>query len=491
MRLTIPIFIAGATGLKKEREQLMALSSEITSKYQNNGYDIVVLMDSFETLGDKKEVHNDYIKNKADIVLFILEDKMGNFTEDEYKLAQEVSQSNKSNSPTNHVFIKDYDINHPTPDIMKVDKIMAEYGSFYTRYIDQEDLKHKVKTFIEKYLDKRIKEFKRKTNIFKNIGFITTVLALAIAGYGIYKYLHPEPMLVFAGGGSVANFIHDNPINKDSINVRNYPNSIYVYMASGNAWSILVEYIYKDGERPFYPICLSAGKIPDAYFKSNQRENENLGHIVGIKLGGYDSLVVYIDSLCANAWGYQPGTITTISTEILKNKITDIKENKNVKIFTTSTNSGTLTSYQKALDPVRQEINLDLMLEMKQSNLFFDSSTESYFNLMTKSNNTTYPFIILGSEHYYVKDLEDQHLTKLYVTNGEDIIIKKPIYLYFCVTSKVKDSSDHWIIESQIVNFLKKVIDNNKTKIEQWENISNDEYLIINHPNELVISLND
>lgn len=496
MRLTIPIFIAGAIDLKKEREQLLALSSEITSKYQNKGDDIVILMDSFESLGDKKVTHDDYIKDKADIVLFILDDKMGKFTRDEYILAEETFKSNKKKTPSIHVFLKEYDKENPSSDIVDIGNLMNEYGSFFTCYTDQEDLKNKAKAKIEEFIHQRIKQTKRKISIFKNIAFVAVITALALAGYGLYRYLYPDPLLVFAGGGSVYNYIKNHPVNEKTIDLRNYPNSCYIDMPSTNAWALLFENTYKnknidkkERKSSYLPICLSAYKISDNSLYGHER-NEVQGHIIGIKLGHDDSLIVYIDTLCAKKWQYKIGIDSTISTISLKNKIKDIIANKDVKVFTTSTGSGTMKCYQDALYQEMGSVDFGIMSDLNLSHFFMDSSTESYFKLITKSNDRThYPFIILGSEQYFVKDLEDQNMTKLYVTNGDEVI-KKPIYIYFPVTTTVKDE-EHWVIEPQIVNFLKSVVDNNQLNIKQWNNIINDKYVIIKDPDSLVITLND
>ena len=531
MKTAIRIFVGGPTKLKPLRELVRTIANEVLSSWDDYGHQISIVVkscDIYKGLQRQKEM-NEYIKDEADLVLFILKDSIGDETKKEYRLA--ASQYAINQRPDYYVYLKQYHIY--TPDIKEIEEVMKEPEQvYYTLYSDDNDLKAKIKDQIDRYVNNLISkiaiseiknlnesicklnktiddnndDLTNKNKLIKSLSkekrkhvyftIISSLLALAFLAYSLFPLIKPElklkpksePMLVFAGGGSVANFIQGLHVNGNAVDVRNYPNSVYVNMASGNAWSLLVEQTYNDGEMPFFPICLSASKIADDYINSNDRQVAGQGHIIGIKLG-YDSLAIYIDSISATKWvGFKTDTDSTISAKTLNKLIINNKTDHIGKIFTTSSNSGTLRSYQNAIDKDMNIVNFDLMLEKKQSFIFFDSSIESYFRSIYVKKDTIYPYIVLGSDNYYVKDIP---LNKIYVTNDNDSIIKKPIYLYFCVSSTIKNHKQQWIIEPQIVNFLKSIIDNRITKIDQWDNIVNDKYVKIVDTDNLVIHLND
>lgn len=452
MRIAIPIFVAGEVDLEKERKQLMALSSEIISKYHKKGEDIVLIMNSFETLGDKQEVYNDYIENTADIVLFIIDDKMGEKTEKEYKLAEDTFK-NKQNRK-NHVFLKEFDKENKTPEIEHIENVMADYGSYYTIYKDLDDLKEKVKQYIEEFVDAKIKQTKKSSRIFKIIASVASIIALALAAVGIYNYLHPEPMLVFSGGGSVYNYIKEHPVNGDTIDLRKYPHSIYANLASESAWTLLVEEAYRGNttNNKFHTICLSADKI-DSVFITDPKYKLHLENCCIFELIlGHDPLAVYSYTPDSH-----PKPNSTITVQEVCEQIKKIYNNpKTTRLFTTSEKSGTFRTYNEYIKAHDLTIQSKVIFD-SICNLFFDQSDRGY---LTELDGPKQPFYVLGSKYYYPKTVKDSIQT-LYLMEDNDTV-QKPICLYFISTSFENAShttgqSRRWAINQPIIDFLKKI----------------------------------
>ena len=83
----ISIFIAGAKNLKEQRLGLKALTNDLNAKYAKKGWDVSLNMNSYENFGEKQSDYNDFILNQANIIIFVLKDRIGQKTEDEYLLA--------------------------------------------------------------------------------------------------------------------------------------------------------------------------------------------------------------------------------------------------------------------------------------------------------------------------------------------------------------------------------------------------------------------
>ncbi len=324
---------------------------------------------------------------------------------------------------------------------------------------------------------------RKKSNITTAI--LASLFTMSLLYCLAFPHKTSKPMLLFTGGGSVVNYI-DSVFN---YNLKKYPNSVYVNQASANAWTLLVEDAFIDGEKPFFPICLSADTIDTNYINAKYSKKENRGYIIGIKLGE-DPLVVYIDTLTAQKWELSPGIDSKILVKDLSEKIYNInhinekKKKKESIIFTTSSNSGTLRAYQNSIKKFHN-MHFDEMINDTLSYLFFDESPQSYY----KDLKSSLPYIVLGSEFYKPDSLRNEGLTRLFVEN-EKGRIKKPIYVYFRVNNPVKNETSNYIIEKQIVDFLIKINANKNNDIRQWDNITSKHIVHLDALREFVHYLN-
>ena len=74
---TLSVFVAGAKNLQPLRLRLKAMANDLNNEYKRNGWDIAVNMVSYENFGDEQNIYNKFITEEADMILFLLEDRIG------------------------------------------------------------------------------------------------------------------------------------------------------------------------------------------------------------------------------------------------------------------------------------------------------------------------------------------------------------------------------------------------------------------------------
>lgn len=305
------------------------------------------------------------------------------------------------------------------------------------------------------------------------------LLALPIAALGFYAWNQKNrPMIIFAGGGSAANFI--KALTKDKIDVNDYPNSIYLNLPSEAAWTLLAEEVNRMGlGNPFISICVSADRIDSAFTDSEKTRNlfQNAS-IIGYYLGE-DSLLVFARSDLASKWKTDNDTIT--AEELVKQidsiTTTDSIKNETIaRIFTTSKDSGTLRAYQRCISKssFTSSINLNQMLDSRKTYIYIsNSSNEFYNNLNNPENNHSnnpLPFVILGSKYYIPKDLKPNH--RVLFVKLKNIIVSKPMYVYFLAYNN--HNNDYCTVRRPIIRFLKTLKNYKPISEEKWNMILND-----------------
>ena len=259
---------------------------------------------------------------------------------------------------------------------------------------------------------------------------------LLLGGFGVYFYLklEPIPLVIFAGGGSVKNYIDSTKhVRIDSISSDVIPKSVYINVPSEYGWTLLKEEINRfKGDfkpHPFLYICLSADSIDrdsrnKIWLTGEDRKDSCDARIYGCYFGD-DPLMVYADT----------GRDDTISVESLRRKIEpflskDEKERfEKGKLYATSRKSGTLRRYESVLG-----VSFDSI-----------SNTLFYERDVLKDSDAA---VVLGSKHYRPKT-ENSVNKWLYVVDKEGDTIKKPLYIYFVVFKE-----NYFKPNKQIINFF-------------------------------------
>lgn len=307
-----------------------------------------------------------------------------------------------------------------------------------------------------------------------------------------------EPQLVFAGGGSVRNYLMQSPEFIDQktgkgIEVGIETNTICIPMASGSAWRVLAEeyhLIDDDSLKKFTTICLSADEMSEEFYTEYI---SNLKDAIVIKLHlGEDPLVAYISKTVLEEWDIDTNFILL---DTLASKLQRIIEGKEkTYVYTTNIMSGTLEQYKKSfknsksvqrlrskmIDSIANKLHVDTIQDTLMKSLLKNSiETRNFFDLekmieerqarpyyyKTNIDSINAPFIILGSKYYCIKGLKGSsfNFRELPVVdiidsiNNKKTTISKPMNLYFLAYKKESDDNEYEVKDHRIIEFLKEL----------------------------------
>lgn len=444
----IHIFVAGAKDLKQQRTALKALGNDINAEFEHSGNDTSLSIRTYENFGENQEEYNTYIQDKADLIIFVLEGKIGPYTEKEFLVAHQQLKLKKH--PQILVFLKEF--TEQTAEILYIEGLLkGSINQFYVSYKNNEDLIAKAKDRIKKFVSQH-KESKSYNGFIKKylkpIGLVVTAVILigvAILAQNLFK----SPILLLTGGGSAANFIERN---HPGFNLRNFDGGYYVHLPSSNAWLLLTEEVITPGdadERQYYPVCLSAEQAIDSCFLTVTSKNSFIqkGSIVEVKVG-YDTLSVCLKNDEVFKHMIKDFDNRRITTSELATIIANRKKN-HVNVFTTSMGSGTRHTFEKLLEKKNY-------LLAKDTTLLFSEDSD-----LPTINRDGSPYILLDSKAYCMKKLyeSDVKLGKafnLVVVNDEDKSpVLKPIYLYFMAYNN--NGSNDLTVPQPIIKLLRKL----------------------------------
>lgn len=483
----IKIFIAGSKELMQERNQIKVLANDLNSKYSVK--DTLVIIHSYEHFDDKQDEYNRFIEQEADIVIFILDGHIGDKTEEEFMKATDAL--NKKHRPQVMVFLHDF--NEMTPDIARIQGLIkGRLGDrYYIDYSDLSELKAKADDRITRYIDhcgeeaadpvspakevvahteaeemKRSISRKVKVLLYSMLGLIVILSGLLLS-----NVFSSSDILIFAGGGSVRNYIKETR----DVDIVGYPHSVYANLASGSAWALLAEEAsrYQEdggkGQEYFSSICLSADDIDSTFINEKTKSMFVNARVIRYNLG-QDPLVVYVHKKVASDMGIpdKSGSICVDSLRLLVKYA--LSRPEEVRIFTTSKTSGTLRHYQSCFN-ASDSIDFEKLLDQKQSFLFYKESRSAYINALDIPNSNK-PYIILGSQYYYPKTLDaenEKHYLALFVEKGHNRILK-PMNIYF-IGKYYGDKGDYCTIKKPIIQFLKDIHAEENIDPDTWREL--------------------
>ena len=442
----INIFIAGAKDLADQRMKLKATISDMNHRYAKEGRFFQLAPTSYETYGNDQDKYNDYISHEADLVIFILEGRIGKVTEDEYTLASRIK--NKKNVPEVVVMVKAYD--HLTADIAYINGLMRNDKYYYT-YKTDEELMLKTQNYLDEFVKRyHPKPIKRLTSLF-SFRFKGLIMALLILLVGIGTFIggriHRDntQVLLLTGGGSAKNFIE----KLRGIDLNNYRDAYYVHMPSKNAWLLLTEEVISPQKDSRYcPVCISATAATDEDFTHITTTQYFLekGSVIAVNIGS-DTLVVSVknDPTICRFLGQE----CLQSGEISVDKLWQlISMQDSLNVFATSQESGTRTTYEKTFASKQAQLS---QLNIRQ---FSEDSDMPTININNK------PYILLGSQCYVMKEVEKKvaekqaFFLKVYdLDNGQKYYCSKDMYIYFL--GKKEGNSHDLTIPKPVLRLLK------------------------------------
>lgn len=509
MMKDISIFIAGATKeTKDERECLKILANDLSYAKRADGISIKAM--SYENFNDNQERYNEFIENEADIVFVILKGEIGEKTKEEFVKAAESWREKKR--PEVIVFLKENSVEENSYNAGEIRTLMEVLlkQQYPVRYSTLEEFRSAAKTRIEWYIDRVSKQKDSESNNqsvlasteassglslnkenpnqnkvmsgsqkFFHFWQAWLLVALALIAGGVllwYAFLRtPKPFLVFAGGGSVAQFIKETR----GVDVDDFDNSIYLRMASSQSWTLLAEEVNHgdSSNNKFYPISLSADEATEEDFiKACIKEDFKRQALVVRYYMGEDPLVLYLSN---NLYDKYKLNKDTLEKEAFTNLINGLHANRNnVQILHTTPSSGTLRCWQKFMN------NSDAR-EIENDNVIFNDISPT--SLVNKDS-----FAILGSQYYYMHNLKQNNIKRIYISYDKagKQIVTKPMYLYFVAEYNNKDSIAR--IPKEIMSFLKAVISKDNTtwyNKKKWNPF--DGYVIVDTTNTVILHLNE
>ena len=456
MKQTISIFVSGAKRLKEHRMMLKVLANDMNGELRKKGQDIIINMYSYMNLGDDQKEYDDFIEHRSDIVFFIIEDKLGEKTRDEFLLALEAYK--KTGAPKIYIFLKEF--NERTPEIEEIEKLVNNnYSSYYIEYSNLDDLVAKVRKRLQQDIDEKLDKLnatpEKKVRKYKNWAIVSTLLLLlSLIGAGIYSLFNKsadDVVLLFAGGGSALSCMEHTCEAVGDLN--QYENSISISMPSSNAWSlvsseVLHHHAIKNDnvKMPFYPVCLSATPASESDFLhlTDRDQFLKMGSIISVHVGD-DRLMVYVKKTLDHELINGKDSITAKDLCTLINVVLE----KDYNVFSTQAGSGTLLAYRNLLSP----LGVDISSESMGDNLkWFSQTTPS-----NKIRRNEQPYIILGSEFYTNDEVYQQGDCRgLVVVDDNNESIKKSVYIYFAGYYHGEEGNSFWIPD-EMVEFLKKI----------------------------------
>lgn len=441
----INIFVAGAKDLKESRMMLKALANDMNAEYDAGHKDVHITILSYENFVDNNQaVYDSYIVNDTDIVIFVLDGRIGEKTEKEFMLATE---SNRSvNRPKTFVFLKTYD--NVTPEIAYINGLMRNMSEdYYYNYVNDHDLLRQAKDVLESAVDSILASgvvssttHQGRAKMSRAIKYQRGVITLLLIAICALSYVliargmtssedtsttearsgvarADSPLLVAIGGGSVANYI------KDSLNivVDDYENMIYMHMPSMATPPILGEELVIPSKR-YMTVCLSASEVAkeDFYKTSKIQPLYKGGCVLGVSIGE-DPLIVIVPN-CPITQKYIDSADMANGRISVKALGDMLRNDKQFTIYTTSPSSGTRHEYVKAL--ARRGVTL------KSYDVFAEDKGVT-------SKDGVSPIVILGSKFYTSKTFQesanaDVRILHLYDTiDNVDVPISKHMYVYF------------------------------------------------------------
>lgn len=492
----LKIFIAGSKDLKLERNGIKIIANDLSSLYSSRG--IHITAHSYEHFDENQDSYNRFIVNEADIVIFILDGYIGAKTEEEFVTA--TKSLHQDNHPDVMVFMHEYDGKSLTPDVARIQGLIMGClgnGKYHVDYSSLDDLKAKAKERIMRYVDKHVgllsehpvgtkrsilsgkqggsvSAFWKRVSI--GLSFVTVMLAVML--WLSWSTSRPEQspieeteesMLVFSGGGSVIDYIKN--MNEDSLDVKQFENSIYINLPSGSAWALLFEEAVRLNEekrQPYVSIVLSADKLDIAQMDYRAKYFSDHFCVAGLFLG-YDTLAVYVENELAEAQGLQctgkePGKLTAKRFVEL---VSYTRRNPDeVLLFTTNKSSGTLRMYQRVINAAGDSLNFDSMLDNGESFPFYQNSSSDYLRTRDGKERCSKKYIMLGSESFYSRKVSDY--SKFHLYSGGDVQ-KKEMYIYFMA---YKNQEDEFCFSPHVLRFLEKLGAEKILSPETWSVLS-------------------
>lgn len=432
----VSIFFAGSTALCEERNQIKALANDLNAKYERKGVQVVVY--TYEYLGENQDTYNHFIAKEADAAIFVLKERINEYTLEELRKAIEARKNH--GHPHILVFLHAVDDNLESNKTIR-DTIKQHLGrQHYIDYKNSEDLKTKTRERLVPIAEEHL----RRGLLIKALCTVVVLLTLVVLGIFSYLRYSNSELLLLAGGGSVANYIEDYK----HINLDKRDNTTCLRMGSKLAWPLLAEEglnLSKSENKHMkcVPVVMSAGKadINDLIKICDPIELRKTLFIMEYFIGN-DTLAIFLD----NKWfGEIENTLSAaehcISVEELGSLLRGGQNS--VDIFSTSPESGTRIVYKRLLGEYGYSVTSEAVETFHE-------------NIVPTYKFPDGKHIFLGSTSFYPRQVRGS-LKKLTVTDSDNNVCTKDLYLYFPAYHVPGDVPQKCTIPRCVMNLLEDI----------------------------------
>ena len=185
----LEIFVAGSKELEEERSLVRTVASNMVAEYHRKGivmhyaiYDYTNFDLSFDTDGQQTN-YNKYISNQADLVIFILDKKIGDKTYGEFEVAYNAYSSKRR--PKICVFSNKGDVEDA--NINKIRSKVSSLNQYYNEYKEKEQLAKMVDKLLRDSSDNIIAQSSRRKSANTLLG-VVAIAVVAILGIMAYAF---------------------------------------------------------------------------------------------------------------------------------------------------------------------------------------------------------------------------------------------------------------------------------------------------------------
>lgn len=438
----INIFLAGSKTLQGYRDSLVLWANKKNYDYRKSGNPFRLNLVSFSEVGDNQDAYNRFISEESDIVIFMIEGSIHNISKEELRKAKDANHENKR--PEIWVFTNNQD----ESTVSFLEGILGR--DYSVDFHSAEDMVIKVHSRIDEYVAVRQKEEEKANQLAQRstwikkwkIGTVSCFLFVIFALLGWLIGRQPisskvqsseSPMLLIAGGGSVANMIENIPDSKIP-SLADYPNGYFVHLPTKSAWKMLVEEVVSlQDTRRYYPVCISATEATDKDFCSAQISQQmflDSAIIVSCKLGE-DSLAVYVPKTCAFL---RDNKDCLYSQQISVAQLKELLLGGEMNVFSTSFESGTRAGYCHVLNIKNEDLDQYL------------AGQYSEYSPLSSVSIAGKPYMLLGSQYYQMNAVSSDAVRLIVQAD-----FAKPMMIYF-MAYRLK--GDRYVIPRETLDFL-------------------------------------
>lgn len=468
-------------GLSKQWEDIVKWSKDIDVKYaekeNENGFSVDIHTVGYRSPEDRDTVADSFIKYKADIVVFLIDEQK------DWWVMKQLDRALRLRRRYCRPEILVYISNSTLEKRNDIQTILKE-NSISLHTVNEETLKTSIENNIRAYVDsydmqrQTQKEAKRRP-IYIIVFFLLVCALLFLIHNKIVSKLNYEktvlkqPRILVAGGGSAKTLIEQRYMSDDDQidNIQKHPFWMYSPIPTRSGYRLLTEEAAMDinnndyKKRNYYSVSVAAKKAKDDDFlqyniikkdsiatkedslatANNRRkaieEFRKTGVVMGIHMG-MDTLFVYSKNVA------ELQKLSLVDTLKLGEIICRYMDSS--IIYTTNAGSGTLVPYVSFLksylncDTCRKtgKINKKLVDE-KIKQLEAAEHGRIFYSLDTIDKDQ---WIALGSRYYAPPIACDT----IIVFNAKP----KPVYVYFMRYRELKESTQY-VLPKEMRSFLK------------------------------------